>query len=221
MKELKDFPVIEEKISEKKGSVCLFSLLQPKDGDYWDLVIGADWITAKKIEDVKFVVALLEKYLPETLNKKISAVILLHSNEVFVENFLNIIRDANNPEKLLDFKINGAGVKEAYLIKPTPRAKSLNDRLISLLEQLSEEKQEQLISLLGQLLEEQQEQLISLLEQLPEKKQEQLISLLKQPPEGQHISEPMKNNVIDAKERFSKDNRVSQEDKFKIGGKNV
>lgn len=126
-REFTSFSVIEKNISKEKGDVCLFSLLQPKDEDYWDLVIGADWVTIRKIEDIKFVGSLLDTHLSKGLNKQISTIVLLHSSEVFVRSFLNVIMQNNSSDKLLDFEINGARVEQAYIFKPYPIEKNASD----------------------------------------------------------------------------------------------
>lgn len=162
---------VEEVLTQEKGDICLVSLLKPEGEDYWDLFIAASWVKidfTSYINDAKFVGALLSQYLDRSLANKIATVFLLHTSEIFVTKFLEIIEKNKQPDKLVKFEINGAGVEEAYIFKPYPVEKNASDENIT----------HELLSLLNKIQLHERDNFLNFLNSLEKRKQIDVVKVI-------------------------------------------
>lgn len=108
---------IEKEITEEKGECYLFALLQPDDsGNYFDIVVSADWFDKDKRNTVEYITDKLKKYLDSSEIISISKIVLLSSTEEFVRAVNEILLVNHGLMEWDNIVINNMYFRKVYII---------------------------------------------------------------------------------------------------------
>jgi len=170
---------IERELFAEKGKISLFVILRPEDATWWDVVISANWVGERRLADLKLIRQKIHSHFSLAERREIASVVLLKSNEPFVQAFENTLEQRGNPSELAKVDIIGAYFEESYIIKPTPATKTELQQLHSILQPFDDQETKQFYRMLDSLPQNDQEEFIDLLLKTPSRKeQRQLIKEL-------------------------------------------
>jgi len=176
---IQKFSKIEQELSDEKGKISLFVILRPAEVIWWDVVISANWVGERKLADLKLITQKIHSYLSLAERREIAKVVLLESNEPFVQAFESTLEQRGNPSELAKVDIIGAYFEESYIIKPTPATKTELQQLHSILQPFDDQETKQFLCMLDSLPRNGQEEFIDLLLKTPSREeQRQLIQVL-------------------------------------------
>ncbi len=170
---------IERELFAEKGKISLFVILRPEDATWWDVVISANWVGERRLADLKLIRQKIHSHFSLAERREIASVVLLKSNEPFVQAFENTLEQRGNPSELAKVDIIGAYFEESYIIKPTPATTTEPQKLLSILRNVEDKEQNQFFRIFKALPQNDQEEFINLLLKTPSREeQRQLIQVL-------------------------------------------
>lgn len=176
---IQKFSKIEQELSDEKGKISLFVILRPAEVIWWDMVISANWVGERKLADLKLITQKIHSYLSLAERREIAKVVLLESNEPFVQAFESTLEQRGNPSELAKVDIIGAYFEESYIIKPTPATKTKLQKLHSTLRNFDDQERTQFFRIFKALPQNDQEEFLDLLlETTSRAEQRQLIQAL-------------------------------------------
>jgi len=138
---IQKFSKIERELSEEKGKISLFVILRPEDATWWDMVISANWVGERRLADLKLIRQKIHSDFSLAERREIASVVLLKSNEPFVQAFESTLEQQGNPSELAKLDIIGAYFEESYIIKPTPATKTEPQKLLNILRNFEDKEQ--------------------------------------------------------------------------------
>ena len=106
------------KIIAEKGAVTLFAIMRMDDlTDKWSVIFSAPWVTTEsKDADFSYIVTKLNEGLSEEESASIARVGIFAKDHHIPQLFLRYKAD----QKIVDEKVNGFAVHEAYILASNP-----------------------------------------------------------------------------------------------------
>ena len=114
---IKKFFAIERTIAQEKGDLKLFALFERKDiQGLWDVVLAADWLPGEEMKSLEYVYGKIRAVLGKKELRQVSKIVLLSTDEPFLEELQDFLEDYNNPPVFSNTEINEMFFKTGYII---------------------------------------------------------------------------------------------------------